>query len=158
MAKYACNCGHVTQGLASTGHTIHTGQLVSTLRASRGAHTNCLEGGGSAAFFPTSQYRGFRRHDYGDTPVAFAALSPPTTWITYVDGHSDFGRTPEVYKHSISGSSRRSTNRDRTGGFSGWVLRTHDPRRSSASSRQRIPGHGDGGTPKGERTSQGGEG
>lgn len=127
-------------------------------RALRGAHTRIAWRGGSAAFFPTPQHRGFRRHVYCDTPVAFAALSPPTTWITYVDGHSDFGRTPEVDKHSVSGSSRRSTNRARTGGFSSCVLRTYDARRSPAGARQRIPGHGDGGTPEGERTSQGGEG
>jgi len=127
-------------------------------RALRGAHTRIAWRGGSAAFFPTSQYRGFRRHDYGDTPVAFAALSPPTTWITYVDGHSDFGRTPEVDKHSISGPSRRSTDRDRTSGFSSWVLRTYDAWRSPPGPRQAIPGHGDGGTPKGKRASQGREG
>ena len=124
----------------------------------RGAHIRIAWKGESAASFPTSRNRDFRRHTYGDTSVAFAAHSPPTTWITYTDGHSDFGRTPEIDEYSISGSPYRSANRDRTGGSSSRVLHTYDARRDSAVPRPPIPGHGDGGTPEGERASQGGEG
>ena len=157
MAKYACNCGCATQDLASTGHTIHTGQLAPEPWAPRGAHTNCLEGG-KCRILPYVPEQGFPAAHLRDTAVAFAAFSSPTTWITYTDGHSDFGSTPEVDEYSISGSPHRSANRDRTGGFSSWVLRTYVARRSSAVPRPTIPGHGDGGTPEGERASQGGEG